>query len=135
MAGALSGGNAQKMILAREIARHPQVLVAAQPTRGLDVSAIEFVHRTLIEQRDAGVAILLFSTELDEIMALSDRIAVIYGGQIVGVVEAHTAHANVHDLGLMMGGSTPDQEGQLGIAGPPNRRIAEPQLGLPEVRS
>ncbi len=110
-AGKLSGGNAQKMILARELARQPQVLLAAQPTRGLDVSAIEFVHQTLVERRDAGVAILLFSTELDEIMALSDRIAVICGGEIVDVIDASTA--DVDQLGLMMGGVDPcklDQE-------------------------
>jgi ABC-type uncharacterized transport system ATPase subunit len=105
-AGKLSGGNAQKMILARELARHPRVLLAAQPTRGLDVSAIEFVHRTLIQERDNGLAILLFSTELDEIMALSDRIAVMYGGQIIGTRDAQTA--DVHDIGLMMGGSIPE---------------------------
>jgi simple sugar transport system ATP-binding protein len=98
------------MILAREIARHPKVLLAAQPTRGLDVSAIEFVHRTLIEQRDAGVAILLFSTELDEIMALSDRIAVMYDGQIVDVVAAQDA--DVHEIGLMMGGTYPDMQAE-----------------------
>ncbi len=102
-AGALSGGNAQKMILARELARGPQVLIAAQPTRGLDVSAIEYVHRRLIEQRDAGVAILLISTELDEILALSDRIAVMYEGEIVGVVDA--VDADVNEIGLMMAGS------------------------------
>ena len=105
MAGKLSGGNAQKMILARELARRPRVLLAAQPTRGLDVSAIEFVHRTLIEQRDAGLAILLFSTELDEIMALSDRIAVICGGRIVDVIPAD--QADVYQIGLLMGGVNP----------------------------
>jgi ABC-type uncharacterized transport system ATPase subunit len=105
-AGKLSGGNAQKMILARELARHPQLLLAAQPTRGLDVSAIEFVHRTLIEERDNGVAVLLFSTELDEIMALSDRIAVMYAGRIVDTMDAQAA--NVHDIGLRMGGSVPE---------------------------
>ena len=105
-AGKLSGGNAQKMILARELARHPQVLLAAQPTRGLDVSAIEFVHRTLIEERDNGIAVLLFSTELDEIMALSDRIAVMYDGRIIGVLEAE--NVDVHDIGLMLGGSASD---------------------------
>ena len=109
-AGNLSGGNAQKMILAREIARHPKVLLAAQPTRGLDVSAIEFVHRTLIEQRDAGVAILLFSTELDEIMSLSDRIAVMYDGRIIDVVDAHDA--DVNEIGLMMGGTYPDMQAE-----------------------
>lgn len=102
-AGSLSGGNAQKMILARELSRRPKVLLAAQPTRGLDVSAIEYVHQQLVAQRDAGVAILLISTELDEILTLSDRIAVMYEGEIVGVVEAATA--DVNDIGLMMAGS------------------------------
>jgi ABC-type uncharacterized transport system ATPase subunit len=102
-AGALSGGNAQKMILARELARGPKVLVAAQPTRGLDVSAIEYVHQRLIQQRDAGVAILLISTELEEILALSDRIAVMYEGEIVGVVAG--TEADVNEIGLLMAGS------------------------------
>jgi simple sugar transport system ATP-binding protein len=106
-AGSLSGGNAQKMVLARELARQPRVLLAAQPTRGLDVSAIEFVHRKLIEQRDAGLAVLLISTELDEILALSDRIAVMYEGQIIGVVPAKDA--DVNEIGLMMAGSTRGQ--------------------------
>ena len=101
-AGKLSGGNAQKMILARELARNPKVLIAAQPTRGLDVSAIEFVHRTLIEQRDKGLAILLFSTELEEIMALSDRIAVISGGEIVAIMPAD--EADIFEIGLLMAG-------------------------------
>jgi simple sugar transport system ATP-binding protein len=102
-AGSLSGGNAQKMVLARELARQPKVLLAAQPTRGLDVSAIEFVHRKLVEQRDAGLAVLLISTELDEILALSDRIAVMYEGRIVGVVPA--GEADINRIGLMMAGS------------------------------
>ena len=84
LAGGLSGGNQQKVILAREIDRNPQVLVAAQPTRGLDVGAIEFVHRRLVGERDEGRAILLVSLELDEIQSLSDRILVIYEGRIVG---------------------------------------------------
>lgn len=103
-AGKLSGGNAQKMILARELARQPRLLLAAQPTRGLDVSAIEFIHNRLVEQRDAGAAILFFSTELDEIMTLSDRIAVMSRGRIVGLVDA--AQADLNQLGLMMGGSS-----------------------------
>jgi len=107
LAGKLSGGNAQKMILARELARNPRVLLAAQPTRGLDVSAIEFIHTRLVEQRDAGAAILLFSTELDEILTLSDRIAVMYCGRIVGLVDA--ASVDVNQLGLMMGGSVDSQ--------------------------
>jgi len=83
-AAALSGGNQQKVVLAREIGRDPRVLLAAQPTRGLDVGAIEFVHRRLVEERDEGRAILLVSLELDEILSLSDRILVVYEGQIVG---------------------------------------------------
>jgi len=83
-AGALSGGNQQKVILAREIDRDPRVLIAAQPTRGLDVGAIEFVHRRLIDERDEGRAVLLVSLELDEILSLSDRILVMYEGEIVG---------------------------------------------------
>ena len=96
------------MIFAREISRHPRVLLAAQPTRGLDVSAIEFVHRTLVQERDAGTAILLFSTELDEILALSDRIAVMYDGQIVDIIDAQDA--DINEIGLMMGGTNPDAE-------------------------
>ncbi len=102
-AGTLSGGNAQKLVLARELARNPRVLLAAQPTRGLDVSAIEYVHRMLIEQRDMGMAILLISTELEEILALSDRIAVIYAGKIVGIIPA--GQADLTRLGLMMAGA------------------------------
>jgi general nucleoside transport system ATP-binding protein len=103
--GNLSGGNVQKVVLARELARNPRVLLAAQPTRGLDISAIEFVHRRLIEQRDAGVAVLLISTELDEVLALSDRIAVMYEGQIAEVFEAKDV--DVNKLGLVMAGSRP----------------------------
>ena len=102
MAGNLSGGNAQKMVLARELSRQPKVLLAAQPTRGLDVAAIEFVHRKLVEQRDAGLGVLLISTELDEILALSDRIAVMYEGRIMGIVAAEGV--DLKDIGLMMAG-------------------------------
>ncbi len=102
LAGGLSGGNAQKMILAREMARKPKVLIAAQPTRGLDVSAIEYVHRRLVEARDAGLAILLISTELYEIFSLSDRIAVMYGGRVMGVVNAEETSTN--EIGMMMAG-------------------------------
>jgi ABC-type uncharacterized transport system ATPase subunit len=82
--GSLSGGNQQKVVIAREVSRDPHVLIAAQPTRGLDVGAIEFVHRRLVEQRDAGKAVLLVSLELEEVLSLSDRILVLYEGQIVG---------------------------------------------------
>lgn len=101
-AGKLSGGNAQKMVLARELARKPRVLIAAQPTRGLDVSAIEYVHHQLIEERDAGMAILLISTELEEIFNLSDRIAVMYEGEIIGILDA--SEADIQTVGLMMAG-------------------------------
>jgi ABC-type uncharacterized transport system ATPase subunit len=107
MAGKLSGGNMQKMILARELARLPQVLLAAQPTRGLDVSAIEFVHSQLIKQRDAGAAILLFSTELEEILTLSDRIAVMCSGEITGIVS--NKGVDINQLGMMMGGTSMNQ--------------------------
>jgi simple sugar transport system ATP-binding protein len=104
-AGLLSGGNAQKMVLARELSLRPCFLLAAQPTRGLDISAIEYVYRSLLEERDRGVAILLISTELDEIFALSDRIAVLYEGQIMDIVPGGTAH--VREIGLMMAGTRP----------------------------
>ena len=100
-AAALSGGNQQKVVLAREIDGDPKVLIAAQPTRGLDVGAIEFVHRRLIEQRDAGRAILLVSLELEEILSLSDRILVIYEGRIVG---EFPPTATEEELGFAMTG-------------------------------
>jgi ABC-type uncharacterized transport system ATPase subunit len=100
-AGALSGGNQQKVVLAREIDGDPKVLIAAQPTRGLDVGAIEFVHRRLVEQRDAGRAILLVSLELEEILSLSDRILVIYEGRIVG---EFPPTATEEELGFAMTG-------------------------------
>lgn len=99
----LSGGNLQKVILAREISAHPKLMVAVQPTRGLDVGAIESIQRLLLEQRETGTAILLISEELDELLALSDRIAVIYEGEIMGVVPAEDA--NVYEIGLMMTGT------------------------------
>jgi general nucleoside transport system ATP-binding protein len=101
-AGALSGGNQQKVVVAREIDRDPKVLIAAQPTRGLDVGAIEYLHRRLITERDEGRAILLVSLELDEILSLSDRILVMYEGEIVGV---HTGEVSEEAIGLeMLGG-------------------------------
>ncbi|MGB8956747.1 MAG: ABC transporter ATP-binding protein [Tumebacillaceae bacterium] len=101
-ARALSGGNQQKGIIAREVDRNPDLLIAAQPTRGLDVGAIEFIHKKLIEQRDSGKAVLLLSLELDEVLNVSDRIAVIYEGEIVGVVKPE--ETNHDELGLMMAG-------------------------------
>jgi ABC-type uncharacterized transport system ATPase subunit len=98
----LSGGNIQKMILARELSRQPSVLVAAQPTRGVDISATEYIHRLLVEQRAKGTATLLISEDLDEIRNLSDRIAVMYEGQIMGIVDRD--EATVEQLGLLMAG-------------------------------
>ncbi len=100
----LSGGNVQKLILARELSRNPSLLIAAQPTRGVDISATEYIRRVLMQQRSEGVAILLISEDLDEIMALSDRIVVLYEGEIMGIVDR--ADADVETLGLMMAGST-----------------------------
>ena len=101
-AGGLSGGNQQKVVVAREIARDPKVLIAAQPTRGLDVGAIEYLHRRLVEERDEGRAILLISLELDEILSLSDRILVLYEGQIAG---EHEGEVSEEEIGLeMLGG-------------------------------
>ncbi|MEX2211988.1 MAG: ABC transporter ATP-binding protein [Gaiellaceae bacterium] len=100
-AASLSGGNQQKVILAREVSRQPQVLIAAQPTRGLDVGAIEFIHRRLVEQRDSGRGILLVSFELDEILSLSDRILVVYEGQIVG---EYGPDVSEEELGIAMTG-------------------------------
>jgi simple sugar transport system ATP-binding protein len=101
-AGGLSGGNQQKLVAAREISRDPNVLIAAQPTRGLDVGAIEYLHRRLVTERDRGRAVLLISLELDEILSLSDRILVIYEGEIVG---EHSGEVSEDDVGLeMLGG-------------------------------
>ena len=97
----LSGGNQQKVVLARELSRSLALLVASQPTRGLDVGAIEFVHRRLLEERDRGTAVVIVSTELDEVIALADRIAVMYRGRIVGIVPPDTSR---EVLGLMMAG-------------------------------
>jgi len=99
-----SGGNQQKIVLAREIERNPKVLLVGQPTRGVDIGAIEFIHRRLISLRDAGVAILLVSVELDEIMNLSDRILTMCGGRITG--ERKASETNEQDLGLLMAGVT-----------------------------
>jgi simple sugar transport system ATP-binding protein len=106
-AGTLSGGNQQKVIVARELSRPIRLLIASQPTRGLDVGSIEYIHGRILTKRDEGCAVLLVSTELDEIMALSDRIAVMYRGRIVAVVEA--ARVNKEYLGLLMAGVHPDQ--------------------------
>ncbi len=98
----LSGGNIQKLILARELSRRPRLLIAAQPTRGVDIGAMEYIHKRLIEERNRGTAILMISEDLDEVLALADRLAVMYEGEIVGIVPPNTS---VEDLGLMMAGA------------------------------
>lgn len=103
IARSMSGGNQQKAIIAREVERSPKLLIAAQPTRGLDVGAIEYIHKRLVEERDKGKAVLLMSLEMEEVLNVSDRIAVIYEGEIVGVVDAKETNEN--ELGLMMSGS------------------------------
>lgn len=109
LTGELSGGNQQKVIIAREIDNDPEVLIAAQPTRGLDVGAIEFVHKYLVHQRDKGRAVLLISFELDEVINVSDRIAVIYEGKIVDIIDAKDA--DEYEIGLLMaGGGAGDEE-------------------------
>lgn len=102
-ARSMSGGNQQKAIVAREVDRNPELLVAVQPTRGLDVGAIEFIHKKLVEQRDAGHAVLLVSLELDEVMSVPDRILVMYEGEIVGELDPKTT--TVEELGLYMAGA------------------------------
>jgi len=103
-AGSLSGGNQQKVVVAREFSVPVQLVIAAQPTRGLDVGSIEYIHRRLVEQRDNGAAIVIVSTELDEVLAVGDRIAVMYGGRIVGILSGDDA--TYENIGLLMGGAT-----------------------------
>ena len=100
-----SGGNQQKLMLAREMARNPKVLLVGQPTRGVDIGAIEFIHREVVKSRDAGYAVLVVSVELEEILSLADRILVMFAGRLVGEVEA--GQADERTLGLMMAGAQP----------------------------
>jgi ABC-type uncharacterized transport system ATPase subunit len=99
----MSGGNQQKAILAREMEGNPNLIVAVQPTRGLDIGAIEYIHKQLVKERDAGKAVLLVSLELEEVMNISDRILVMYGGEIVGELDPHTT--TVQEMGLYMVGA------------------------------
>ena len=102
LARSLSGGNQQKAIIGREIELNPDLLIAVQPTRGLDVGSIEYIHKRLIDQRDKGKAVLLVSLELDEILNVSDRIVVINNGECIGTVDAKDTNEN--EIGLMMAG-------------------------------
>jgi ABC-type uncharacterized transport system ATPase subunit len=104
-AGKLSGGNQQKVVVAREMSRPLRLLVASQPTRGVDVGAMEFIHKRIVRERDQGRPVVIVSTELDEVVALSDRIAVMYRGKIVAIVPPDTSR---EDLGLLMAGIVPE---------------------------
>jgi simple sugar transport system ATP-binding protein len=108
MAKSLSGGNIQKIVLARELSRNPRTIIAAQPTRGLDIGAAEYVREQLIIQRNNGTAVLLISEDLDEIFALSDRIAVIYEGKIMGILSREDA--TKEKVGLLMAGVMPAEQ-------------------------
>jgi general nucleoside transport system ATP-binding protein len=103
LAGSLSGGNQQKVVVAREFSRPVKLVIAAQPTRGLDVGSIEYIHKRIVEQRDAGAAILIISTELEEVIAVGDRVAVMFAGNIVGVLEGDAA--TFEAVGMLMGGA------------------------------
>ena len=105
--GQLSGGNQQKVVLARELSRDVRLFIASQPTRGIDVGSIEFVHQRIVQTRDAGVAVLVVSTELDEVAALADRIMIMFHGQVIGIVPSTTPREH---LGLMMAGVLPATE-------------------------
>ena len=109
IARSMSGGNQQKAIIAREVDRDKSLIVAVQPTRGLDVGAIEYIHSQLVAERDRGKAVLLVSLELDEVMSLSDRILVMYEGQLVGQLNPKTT--TVAELGLYMSGAKRDDMG------------------------
>ena len=102
------------MIVAREISREPDLLIAMHPTRGLDVGAIEYIHKKIMEQRDNGIGVLLVSTELEEVLKLSDRIAVMYEGQIMGIVTP--SETSVEKMGLMMGGTPLAMIRQAGVS-------------------
>jgi simple sugar transport system ATP-binding protein len=131
--GALSGGNQQKVIIAREMSRDLRLLLASQPTRGLDVGSIEFVHRRIVEERDQGVAVLIVSSELDEIYALADRIAVMYEGKIVAF---RPASVPVEELGMLMAGVVSDGEAGDGSAdrgdGRPGEVAEDAAAGRPD---
>ena len=107
--GSLSGGNQQKVIIAREFSRPVKLLIAAQPTRGLDVGSIEFIHKQIVRMRDEGTAVILVSTELDEILSLSDRVAVMFAGEMIDVLPIEEADRDT--VGLRMAGSmdSPDR--------------------------
>ncbi|MCW2959989.1 MAG: sugar transporter ATP-binding protein [Thermoleophilia bacterium] len=123
--GSLSGGNQQKLVIAREIQRDPKLLIAAQPTRGVDIGAIEFIHKRLVEERDAGTAVLLVSLEMQEVLSLADRIIVIFEGQIVAEFEG--GRVDEQGLGMAMIGSGDQNPGEHGVGGMPSGPEVEVQ--------
>ena len=130
-ASSLSGGNQQKVVLARELSRPLKLLVVAQPTRGLDVGSIEFVHKRIVAERDNGAAVVLVSTELDEVLGLADRIGVMYRGKIIGEVPGGTS---AEEIGLLMAGSTTESAvdpsaGQMAEVPGPDLVATNPALG------
>jgi general nucleoside transport system ATP-binding protein len=124
--GTLSGGNQQKVILARELGQQHKILIASQPTRGLDVGSIEFVHRRIVEQRDMGVAVLIVSAELDEIYALADRIAVMYEGRITGF---RPPTVPAEELGRLMAGGSDEAQRPAGSEPAPEAPTVIPGAG------
>jgi simple sugar transport system ATP-binding protein len=117
--------------LAREISSEPDLLIVAQPTRGLDVGSIEFVHRSIIDARDKGAAVLLVSAELDEVMSLSDRINVLYEGHVVGEIEA--SKATEEQLGLWMAGITDKQPSEDSVVGRASAKASTGTIGKKDV--
>jgi len=127
-AGSLSGGNQQKVIVAREFSRPIKLLVASQPTRGLDVGSIEYIHNRIIQKRDEGAAVLLISNELDEILSLSDRIAVMFKGRIIDTVNADETSKEA--LGLLMAGIHPQDVPGVPVHELPPQEKAELRSGI-----
>jgi simple sugar transport system ATP-binding protein len=126
-ASTLSGGNQQKVVLARELSRPLKLLIVSQPTRGLDVGSMEFVHKRIVAERDNGAAVVLVSTELDEVLALADRIAVMYRGRIAGEVPAGTP---ADQIGVLMaGGGVADSEGVTATDDGSDALAADTKLG------
>ncbi len=124
-ASTLSGGNQQKVIVARELSRPISLLIASQPTRGLDVGSIEYIHERIVEQRDQGIAVLIVSSELDEVLALADRIIVMYRGRVVDVLPA--TEATREGLGLLMAGVTARKAAADGVSSPTRPSRSRPR--------
>jgi simple sugar transport system ATP-binding protein len=128
----LSGGNQQKVVLAREMSRPLNLLVASQPTRGVDVGAQEFIHKRIVAERDRGTPVIIVSTELDEVLALADRIAVMYRGKIIGILPAG---ASRDEVGLMMAGVAPEQAHAEAEQHPSELAIVDQQVDQQESQS